>query len=221
VDKNEQNKQDVLVAKEFDRQAKRYDKSYTVNTYQRKTQIMVIDQIEIKQGMNILDLGCGTGSGTIDIASKLDGTGNVIGIDLSEKMIEQAKNKINTIDYTNIEFILGSGNKLAYDNYFDYVISTNAYHHFKNKNQIFLNVYNSLKRNGVFILQDICNDFIVMKMVDLAGKIGERAHIGSTTSDTLKHIFSSTGFDKINIEKIKLNWFWRIMIGKGIKKGIA
>ena len=51
--------------------------------------------MQIEKRMNILDLGCGTGSGTIDIASELEGTGKVVGLDLSEKMIEQAKQKLS------------------------------------------------------------------------------------------------------------------------------
>jgi ubiquinone/menaquinone biosynthesis C-methylase UbiE len=209
--------QDIEVAKEFNHQAKGYDKSYTVNTYQRKTQIMVIEQMYVKEGMTILDLGCGTGSGTLDLALKLKGTGKVIGIDLSEKMINEAKKKIDVTNLGNVEFIVGSGHSLEYDNYFDYVISTNAYHHFKNKNKVFSNVHRSLKINGVFIIQDICDDFFLMKLVDIAGKFGEKAHVGSSTADQLNNIFKSTKFNNVQIEKHRLNWFWKIMIGKGLK----
>jgi ubiquinone/menaquinone biosynthesis C-methylase UbiE len=209
--------QDIKVAKEFDHQAKGYDKSYTVNTYQRKAQGMVIEQTHVKEGMNILDLGCGTGSGTIDLAVKLKGTGKVIGIDLSEKMINEAKNKIDVTNPGNVEFIVGSGHSLEYDNYFDYVISTNAYHHFENKIEVFSNVYKSLKINGVFIIQDICDDFFLMKLVDIAGKLGEKAHVGSSTADQLNNIFESAKFNNVQIERYRLNWFWKIMIGKAQK----
>ena len=63
-------------------------------------------------------------------------------------------------------------------------------------------------------MQDICNDYLLMRLLDSAGKIGERAHVGSSTSEELKKLFLSTGFMYIEIEKIKVNWFWRIMIGK-------
>ncbi len=209
--------QDIKVSKEFDFQAKGYDKSYTVNNYQRKTQIMVIDQIEVKEGMTILDLGCGTGSGTLDIASKLKGTGKVIGIDLSEKMINEANKKKGAANDGNVEFLVGSGHSLEYNNYFDCAISTNAYHHFENKSKIFSNVFNSLKNNSVFIVQDICNDFILMKLLDIVGKLGEKAHVGSSTVDQLNSFFKSTQFSDVQTDKYRLNWFWKIMVGKGTK----
>jgi hypothetical protein len=57
-----------------------------------------------------------------------------------------------------------------------------------------------------------------MRLLDFAGKIGERAHVGSSTSEELSRLFLSTGFVNIEIEKIQVNWFWRIMIGKGDKQ---
>jgi len=146
--------QDEYIAQEFDRAAKSYDESRLVKSYQRRAQTIGINKMQIEKGMNILDLGCGTGWGAIDIASKLEGTGKVIGLDLSEKMIEQAKQKLAKLTYDNVEFEVGSGS-LDYENYFDYVLSTNAFHHFDKKEEIFSRVWKSLKRNGVFVIQDI------------------------------------------------------------------
>jgi ubiquinone/menaquinone biosynthesis C-methylase UbiE len=211
-------RRDEYVAKEFDRAAKGYDKSQIVKSYQRRVQVFVIEKMHINKGMNILDLGCGTGSGTLDIATQLEGTGKVVGLDLSKKMIEQAKKKFTGFRYDNLEFRIGSGSSLDYNNHFDYVISTNSYHHFDDKEEIFSKVQKSLKLNGVYIVQDICDDYFLMKIVDFIGKMGEKAHVGSTTSHTLRDIFLSTGFRDIQIEKIKLSWFWGIMIGRGVKR---
>ena len=210
--------QEEYVAKEFDRAAKGYDESRIVKSFQRRAQILVIDKMHLEKGMRILDLGCGTGWGMIDIATRLGGTGEVIGLDLSEKMIEQAKQKLSEFIYNNVEFEVGSGSSLDYENYFDYVLSTNAFHHFATKEEIFFKVSQSLKYGGTFIAQDICNDYLLMRLLDFAGKIGERAHVGSSTSEELRRLFLSIGFLNIEIEKIQVNLFWRIMIGKGDKQ---
>lgn len=210
-------KQDQYVAKEFNRQANRYDESLTVNSYQRRTQQLTIKEMQIERGMFILDLGCGTGSGSLDIASRLHETGKVIGLDVSEKMIEQANKKLAIASYQNVEFQLSSGHTLKYENEFDYILSTNAFHHFQNKGAIFSRVHRALKHHGIFIIQDICNDFLLMKLLDTSGKIGEKAHVGSTTSRELHELFTSAGFMEANIQTLKLNWFWGIMIGKGRK----
>ena len=211
-------RQEEYVAREFDRAAKGYDESRIVKSFQRRAQTLVIDKIRLERGMNILDLGCGTGLGTIDVALKLEGTGKVIGLDLSEEMITQARQKLAKFTYDNVEFRVGSGSSLDFKSYFDYVLSTNAFHHFDEKEEIFSRVWKSLKDNGTFLIQDICDDFVLMKMIDFAGKIGEKAHVGSATSEELRKLFLSTDFVNVEVERIKLNWFWKIKIGSGIKQ---
>jgi hypothetical protein len=56
-----------------------------------------------------------------------------------------------------------------------------------------------------------------MSILDFMGKIGEKAHVGSTTSQKLKDLFLATDFLNIKVNRIKLNWFWGIMIGEGMK----
>jgi ubiquinone/menaquinone biosynthesis C-methylase UbiE len=211
-------RQDKHVAEEFNRQASRYDDSLTTRSFQRRTQALVVNEMRIKKGMHILDLGCGTGTATLEIASLLEGSGRVVGLDLSEKMLKEAKQKLARLGYTNVDFVLGSASDLGYETCFDYVLSTNAFHHFGDKTRVFSQVWWSLKPGGCFLVQDICDDFILMKVVDLAGKLGERAHVGSTTSQGLRQLLASAGFCEIEVEVAKLNWFWGIMIGKGVKR---
>jgi SAM-dependent methyltransferase len=211
-------RQDTYVAAEFDRQAERYDDSLTVRSFQSRTQSLVLEEMRIEKGMHVLDLGCGTGTATLEIASRLEGTGRVVGLDLSEKMLGEAERKLAGLGYTNVELVLGSASDLSYEAYFDYVLSTNVFHHFGDKIGVFSRVWQSLKPGGCFLVQDICDDFILMKVVDLAGKIGERAHVGSTTSRGLRQLLASAGFSEIEVEVARLNWFWGIMIGKGVKR---
>jgi ubiquinone/menaquinone biosynthesis C-methylase UbiE len=207
--------QDKYVAAEFDRQARRYDDSLTVRSFQSRTQSLVLEKTRIEKGMHVLDLGCGTGTATLEIASRLEGTGRVVGLDLSEKMLGEAERKLAELGYANVEFVLGNASDLSYESCFDYVLSTNAFHHFGDKAGVFSRVWRSLKPGGCFLVQDICDDFILMKVVDFAGKIGERAHVGSTTSLGLRELLASAGFVDVEIRVQKLNWFWGIMVGKG------
>ena len=71
--------------------------------------------------------------------------------------------------------------------------------------------------NGILVVQDIFYDYFLMKILDFMGKIGEKAHVGSTTLQKLKDLFLITDFSNIKVERIKLNWFWGIMLGEGMK----
>jgi ubiquinone/menaquinone biosynthesis C-methylase UbiE len=213
----EKERQEKYIADEFNRTAEGYDKSRLVKSFQRRAQKLVISKMKINEGMSVLDLGCGTGQATIDIGRMLRGTGEVIGFDLSEKMIDQANTKLDDTIDTNITFETMSGSSLDYEDRFDYVISTNAFHHFHDKEDIFLRVKRSLKSGGIFVVQDICDDFLLMKLVDYSGKFGEKAHVGSATSKRLREIFQATGYEDVTIEKVNLTWLWKIMIGQGKK----
>jgi ubiquinone/menaquinone biosynthesis C-methylase UbiE len=208
-------RQDKRVAGEFDRQASHYDDSFTVRSFQSRAQSLVLEKMRIQKGMHILDLGCGTGTATIEIAVKLEGTGKVVGLDLSERMIEQAERKLVELECANVSFVVGNGTELGYDRCFEYVLSTNAFHHFSDKEGVFSQVWQALKPGGIFLVQDICGDFVLMRAVDLLGKIGERAHVGSTTSPWLRELLASAGFVDIEVQVQKLNWFWGIMVGQG------
>jgi ubiquinone/menaquinone biosynthesis C-methylase UbiE len=212
--------QDAYVAEEFDRAAARYDDSRLVRSYQHRVQALVVDSLNIRRGMHVLDLGCGTGWATLEIALRLEGTGKVVGLDLSEAMIEQARQKQAAFSYDNVEFVQQSASSLNYDACFDYVVSTNAFHHFASREQVFAQVWRSLKRGGTLVIQDFCRDFFLMRFVDLMGRIGERAHVGTTTSGELCKLFLIPGFVDVHVETIKLNWFWGIMIGRGMKPGL-
>jgi ubiquinone/menaquinone biosynthesis C-methylase UbiE len=48
----------------------------------------------INKGMTILDLGCGPGFFTLEIAKLLNGTGKVIAADIQEKMLKKVAGKI-------------------------------------------------------------------------------------------------------------------------------
>jgi len=48
----------------------------------------------VREGMTVLDLGCGPGFFTIDLAQRVGGAGHVIAADLQEGMLEKLRRKI-------------------------------------------------------------------------------------------------------------------------------
>ncbi len=64
-------------------------------------------KLEIKAGARVIDCGCGTGYSTAKLAEKVGNKGEVMGIDLTSGMIEQAKKRIRQLGYSNVEFRRG------------------------------------------------------------------------------------------------------------------
>ena len=78
------------------------------NRFRRK----VVDLASVKEGEQVLDLCCGTGTLTSLIAKKVGNNGRVTGIDLSEDMINRAKSKVTNLPVT---FKQASADKLPFE----------------------------------------------------------------------------------------------------------
>ena len=104
-----------------------------------------------KTAPKILDLGVGTGLLSALVLDEIPDA-QITGIDISEKMLVQAKNRFKG----RVELI--AGNYLTGDigSGYDAVISSLSIHHLdcKDKAKLFYNVYDSLNVGGVFINAD-------------------------------------------------------------------
>lgn len=198
------------VRKEFNKVAGKYDSLTQVHRYQRPIQSEVIQNLELTENMYVLDLGCGTGEGTLEIAQRVD-RGKVIGVDLSDKMIAVANGKKKP---NNVTFECRDVYSFTKSDYFDHIVTTNAYHHFEDKKQMISHMYGLLKPGGVLTIQDYCTDYFLMKGVDIGLKILEKAHVGSSTSAQLTSMLKEAGFEA-NVMTKKVDWFLGIMIATG------
>ncbi|WP_434801659.1 class I SAM-dependent methyltransferase [Robertmurraya yapensis (ex Hitch et al 2024)] len=105
----------------------------------------LVELLAPKPGERILDLGCGTG----DLANQIYENGvDVVGVDSSVNMVEQAKNK-----YPDINFIVEDATSLEYNSEFDAVFSNATLHWVKPPIKALLGIYDSLKPGGRFVAE--------------------------------------------------------------------
>ena len=80
---------------------------------------------DVKEGETVVDLGSGAGIDVFLSANKVGGSGKVIGIDLTDEMLEKARRNAKENGYTNVEFRKGDIEKRipVDDNSVDLVIS--------------------------------------------------------------------------------------------------
>ena len=100
----------VLVRQMFDRIAGRYDLLNVVMTagLNRLWNRRVVDAASLNPGGRALDLACGTGSLTRDLARKAGSDGYVLGIDFSIEMLRAARSR----PLPNVEYRLGDATDL-------------------------------------------------------------------------------------------------------------
>lgn len=111
---------------------------------------------KIKEGNVVLDLGSGAGIDAILAAQKVGPKGKVIGVDMTEEMIEKAKENAKKQGIKNVEFLLGEIENLPLeDNSVDTIITNCVINLTPDKAKTFSEAYRVLKQGGKIYLSDI------------------------------------------------------------------
>lgn len=93
----------------------------------------------------ILDLGCGTGILTEQLAELCN---KVIGVDSSQSMIDKAKEQ-----FGNIEFMVCDALALPFENEFDVVFSNAVFHWISDHDALLKNIHKVLKPQGLLVCE--------------------------------------------------------------------
>ena len=105
----------------------------------------LISILQIKNCRKILDVGCGTGALTGDIAEFAD---EVIGIDVSEEMIKKAKQT-----YPHLNLMVMDARRLEWEEYFDAVFSNAVFHFIKDQASLLDSTFKVLKNEGYLVCE--------------------------------------------------------------------
>lgn len=111
----------------------------------------IIKQID-KEDCDILDVGMGTGNLAVRLAMKYPRS-RILGVDVSNGMINKAKTRCRSMGITNIRFRVGSIEELRTGK-FDFVVSALAFHHIENKKRVISNLYAKLAQGGKLVIGD-------------------------------------------------------------------
>jgi len=129
----------------YSRRSQTYDSSEWHDRIARK----LVDYSNITVGSQVLDIATGTGMVAFYAASKIGPQGSVIGIDISEGMIEKAKAKLTIFETPNIRFELGDGEALRFPpNTFDYIFCGSALIWMTDLHAALVHWQTRLKENG-------------------------------------------------------------------------
>jgi trans-aconitate methyltransferase len=98
---------------------------------------------------HVLDLGCGDGKVTAEIARQVP-RGNVVGVDVSREMIEFARSSFGG---PNVVFARADASALEFVDQFDVVFSNAALHWIRNHRPVLRGISRALKAGGRTLLQ--------------------------------------------------------------------
>ena len=124
----------------FDFDGEKYRKA---SAHQKQWGLKLIAELDLAGSERVLDLGCGDGALTAQIADSLP-RGSVLGIDASEGMIASARKHVRT----NLAFELLDINEIDFHEEFDLVFSNATLHWVKDHRRLLANVLAALKNSG-------------------------------------------------------------------------
>ena len=103
----------------------------------------VVDLLDPQPGERILDLGCGDGALSIEIAAR---GADVVGVDASEDMVRAARER-------GVDAHVIDGRRLSFDDEFDAVFSNAALHWMREPDEVIDGVARALRPGGRFVAE--------------------------------------------------------------------
>jgi ubiquinone/menaquinone biosynthesis C-methylase UbiE len=179
----------ALNEKLWDLRAQTYDRYFG---FTRWTQKKLISLLPLGKNPYLLDIACGTGWAVRYAASLTRGRGEFYGVDISSGMIKQAE--AGSPSYPNVHFCKSKVEKLPFENdFFDFIISSNAFHHFSNPEKALREAHRVLKPKGRIYILDTTADNFFMRMMDVLSRKLEPAHVKLYSTREFHTLFENAG----------------------------
>lgn len=154
----------------------------------------------LKEGQTVLDLGSGGGMDVFLASKKVGQNGKVIGVDMTQEMVEKAKATAIENDYKNVEFRLGEIEALPLkDEVVDVIISNCVINLAPDKIKVFKEAYRVLKPNGRLMVSDLVTIGELPEEVRKSFDAWAECIAGALEKKDYLNKITEAGFSKIKI----------------------
>jgi trans-aconitate 2-methyltransferase len=125
---------------------------HAVSDPQFRWGLQVLERVALRGDETVLDAGCGTGRLTEELAKRLP-NGRVLACDLSENMVQRAKEHLEPQFGARVRVFQADMANLPLRSEVDGVFSTAAFHWVRDHEKLFASLYRGLKPGGWLIAQ--------------------------------------------------------------------
>ena len=112
----------------YRKRAKRYD--FTANLYrligfrEPAYRRMAVKALSLHPGDTVVEIGCGTGLNFQLLRQAVGSSGKIIGVDLTDAMLAQARKRVEDEGWSNVELVQSDAAQYEFPNGVDGIIST-------------------------------------------------------------------------------------------------
>jgi arsenite methyltransferase len=154
---------------------------------------------EVQAGQTVLDLGSGGGMDCFLAAQRVGPSGKVIGLDMTQEMVERARKTAAENGYGNVEFRLGKIEEMPVESEsVDWIISNCVINLSPEKEKVFAEAYRVLRPGGRLLISDVVAEGLPE---DLRQDLSAWASCvaGAVTEDEYLAMIRDAGFEQVSI----------------------
>lgn len=178
----------------FDELAAEWDLMFTAEDLERLSGI--VDRMVTREGMDILDLGCGTGILFDLLRRKVGPTGSVTGVDFSFQMAQRA---CRNFPLANVNVVDADAISLPFaDASYDMAVAFSAFPHFSDQHKAMHEIQRVLKRGAKFHIIHLISSKELSDMHQRIGGVVENDRIPPETK--LRELFDHCSFTNVTID---------------------
>ena len=164
-----------------------------------------LGEVELREGMTVLDLGSGGGIDCLIAAQEVGAAGKVYGLDMTDEMLALANRNKQTAGTGNVEFVKGFIEDIPLpDDLADVITSNCVINLSTDKPQVLREAFRVLKPGGTFMVADIValkDGFDEEAGLEAARIFGCRS--GVVTREAYASMMEAAGFQDVNIRVFK------------------
>lgn len=159
---------------------------------------------QIKEGDTVLDLGSGAGNDCFVARELVGATGKVIGVDMTDVMIEKARENAEKLNFNNVEFRKGDIEQLPIGgNRIDVVVSNCVLNLVPDKEKAFEETYRVIKPGGHFSVSDVVLKGDLPENLKNDAEMYAGCVAGAIQLDEYLSLINKAGFTDVVVQKEK------------------
>jgi len=120
---------------------------------------IIFQRMQLDDGMIVLDVGSGPGRLTLPAAKLVGERGEVVALDIQQKMLTKLQHRLEQTGIKNVSLIhAGAGKGKIQDDYFDRAILVTVLGEIPNQQQAIDEIYTALKPGGILSVTELVLD---------------------------------------------------------------
>lgn len=157
---------------------------------------------KIKEGDTVVDLGSGAGNDCFVARSIVGGSGKVIGIDMTPKMVQKARANADKLNLNNVEFRLGEIEQLpVQSDTVDVVVSNCVLNLVPDKKEALSETFRILKKGGHFSVSDMVTYSDIPEGLRQEAALYAGCVSGALVREAYLQLIKEAGFTNIKVQK--------------------